>query len=346
MSGKTGAFISYWKNMMVPKNRKTGIRASIQRWLPWMVTAGIFIVLFARIPMEQILEAAARVNLWAFLPIITISVVLSFFWDALISTFLFRGFGVPVTYREMIPVSGAAYLVRLLNYIAGMGGLALLMSRWKRISISSASSIVIFNLFLDYFTLLGVCLLGAFQLPDVDLKSFFSNTESGSLVRFITISWLIFGCHICFYRLILPRSNGLERVKKSDMLFTFRQAPVSKYGLFIFLKALGMFFFGLVVNYFVLHLFNLHVPFLYLSAMLPIVWLIEGIPISVMGMGTGQAAMLWLVAGFAEGQGGVEDIEAAVLTYSLMGMIAANAVRFIIGAVCVWRLPKGIWGRR
>ncbi len=328
---------------MAPKKKKTGIRAFIQKWLPWIVTIGIFIILFKRIPVDQVLEAANRANLWVFIPVILTGTVLSFFWETFVSTLLFRGFGVPVTYLGMIPVSGAAYLVRLLNYIAGMGGLALLMKRWKKIPISSASAIVIFNLFLDYYTLLAFCLLGAFQLPDVDLKYFFSTAESGSLVRFIIISWLIFGFHICFYRLILPRSNGLERFKKIDILFTFRQAPVLKYGGFILLKVAGLFLYGIIVNYVALHLFNLHVPFLYLSVMLPIVWLIEGLPISVMGMGTGQAAMLWLVAGFAQGSGGPEDIEAAVLTYSLLAMIVANAGRFAIGALCVWRLPGNIW---
>ena len=272
--------------------------------------------------------------------------MLNFFWDTLIYTFLFREFGTPVTYLGMVPISGAAYLVRLLNYFAGIGSQALLMNRWKKISISHASSIVIFYMFLDYYTILVFCLFGAFQLPDVDLKYFFSTAEAGHLVRFIVISWIVFLLHLCFYRLILPHTNGLERFKQSDILLAFRQAQAFKYGYYILLKAVGMFLYGITLNYLALRVFGLHVPFLYLSVMLPIVWLIESIPVSVMGMGTGQAAMLWLVTDFAEGSGSPEDIEAAVLSFSLLSMIVVNAGRFAIGAFSVWRLPKNIWASK
>ena len=77
--------------------------------------------------------------------------------------------------------------------------------------------------------------------------------------------------------------------------------------------------------------------------MLPIVWLIGSIPITVMGLGTVQAAMIWLIAQFAEGSGGPAEVEAAVVAYSLLWAFCFNMLRFGIGAVCVSRLPKEIW---
>ena len=100
---------------------------------------------------------------------------------------------------------------------------------------------------------------------------------------------------------------------------------------------------GIVANYYALQAFGIKVPFWHLSVMLPIVWLIGSIPITVMRMGTIQAAMLWLVAQHAQGEGDPEKIRAAVLAYSLLWEIGLNMVRFIIGGICITQVPRHIW---
>ena len=104
-----------------------------------------------------------------------------------------------------------------------------------------------------------------------------------------------------------------------------------------------LFITGIVANYYALQAFGLQVPFWHLSVMLPIVWLIGSIPITVMRMGTIQAAMLWLIAQHAQGGADPEKIRAAVLAYSLLWEIGLNMVRFIIGTICITRIPRNIW---
>ena len=189
---------------------------------------------------------------------------------------------------------------------------------------------------------LGKDSLGAFRLPGVDLVSFFHGTEEGDLVRFIIISWFVFILLIAYLRLYLPRPGARLRMKEREIFSSFREAPVFLYFKLVAVKAVSSIS-GLFTGYFALMAFGLHVPLGYLVVFLPIVWLISSIPITVMGLGTTQAAMLWLVAGFAQGSGGPEAIKAAVLAYSLLWWFSFSVGRFSIGAFFLFRLPKSIW---
>jgi len=318
------------------------IRSFLQKWLPWIVTITIFIYLFNQIPIDEVLAAFKRANLLLFLPILITFTILFFFGDSYIASFLFTRFGTIVTFRDMVPIRGTTYLITVLNYMVGQGGLALIMNRLKKTAISRTTSIVIFNLHTDYFTLLAFCLGSAFRLPDVDMVNLFDSSEAGHLVRFVIISWIVFILHIGFYRWFLPRSSGFTRIKGNRVLSSFVEGPVLRYFQIMFMKSI-LFMTGIVANYYALQAFGLHVPFWHLSVMLPIVWLIGSIPITVMRMGTIQAAMLWLVAQHAQGGVDPEKIRAAVLAYSLLWEIVLNMIRFIIGAICITQVPRHIW---
>jgi hypothetical protein len=131
-------------------------------------------------------------------------------------------------------------------------------------------------------------------------------------------------------------------MKEREIFSTFRDAPLILYFKLMAVKAVGSMV-GLLTTYFALMAFGIEVPLGYLIVFLPIVWLIGSIPVTVMGLGTTQAALLWLVAGFAQGSGGPEMIEAAVLAYSLLWWFWFNVGRFAIGAFFLFRLPKEIW---
>ncbi|MCP4751252.1 MAG: hypothetical protein GY866_10180 [Proteobacteria bacterium] len=331
-------------NDNLSEKKQGGLKAALGKIGPWVVAAVIFYFVFQRVSITDVAAAFLRVDLRIFLPLLVFSLFIHFFWDSLVYTLLFRWFGVSVTYRGMLPIRGASYLLMVLNFFVGQGGLTLLMNRWKALSIKRTGSIVLFSIFTDYYMLMVLCLIGAFRLPGVDLVDFFQGTEEGDLVRFIVISWIYFALHIGFYRLYLPR-GGRPFLKRSEILSTFREAP-----LFLYIKLgavkLVNSIVGLFSTYFALMAFDLHVPLPYLVAFLPIVWFISSIPITVMGLGTTQAALIWLVARYAEGSGGPDEIKAAIVAYSLLWWFLYTIGNFCIGSVCVLRLPKNVWASK
>jgi len=307
---------------------------------PWLIAIAVLYFVFESVSITSVMDSARQVNLAIFLPFLFFHLLFTFLWDSNVYSLLFRWFKVPVTFREMLPFRGASYLLFVVNFFAGQGGMAFIMSRWKKVPIKRASSILMFGMFTDYYLLLAFCLAGAFHLPGVDLVAFFDGTDQGSLVRFIVISWFLFAVHIGYYRLYMP-SPRAKGVKKYEIFSTFREAPITLYLKLMMVRS-GTFVVGIFVNYFSLAAFDLHVPLNYLFVYLPIVWLISSIPITVMGLGTTQAAMLWLVARFAEGSGGPDEVAAAVLAFSLLWWFLFNLGRSFIGAVCLFQLPKGI----
>ena len=318
------------------------LKTALRKWAPWLVTSVIFYFVFQRVPLDKVVDAALHADLRIFLPLLLACFIIQFFWDVFVYTLLFRWFDTPVSYTDMIPVKGASYLLAALNFFVGQGGLAVLMSRWKGLSIKRASSIIFFTIFNDYFLLLAFCLVGAFRLPDVDLNDFFQTGEAGDLVRFVIISWACFWIHIGFYRWYLPRTKRLQKVKKSKLFSSFREAPTARYFKLWAVKSMN-FFVGIFAYYFAFPSFGIHIPLLYLFTFIPIVWLIGSIPVTVMGFGTTQAAMIWLVAGFAQGNGSPQEIEASVLAFSLLWSFSYRLGTLGAGAICASRLPKRIW---
>ena len=318
------------------------IRKALRTYLPWAVTVLIFIYLFNRIEISEVIGATKRVDLFLFFPLLCFYIIFFFLWDAFVVRYLFASFGTPVDYRGMVVMRGATYLIVLLNYMAGQGGLALIMNRWKNISIKRATSVVLYSLYLDYFTLLAFCLAGAFRLEGVDLVNFFSGDEAGHLVRFVTISWAVFFGLLLFNRLYLPRTDKFGKLKRQKLFFTFLEAPAAMYLKVGLLKSV-LYMVGVICYYLGLQAFGLHVPFLNLSVMLPLVWLIGSIPVTVMRMGTIQAAMVWLVTRYAQGGVDLLEIEAAVLAFSLLWEMGVNLGRFIIGGISITRVSRYIW---
>ncbi len=260
--------------------------------LPWVVTIGIFTYLFHKIPISKVINAATNVNIWIFALVIIVGFLMYFLWDVYVLTLLFKENGTKIPYRGMVTIRGASYLVSIINHFVGSGTIAILMNRWKKISISQTGSVVFFKLYLEYYMILTLCLLTAFHIPGIDLELFFINSEGGNLVRLIILSWVYFAAVLIFFHAILPRTNGFKGIKNSKILSAFREIPPQKYFLFTLVQVTGFFLFDILIVFLALMVFKLDIPFLFFIAFFPIVRLIEAVPISIMGLGTSQMAML------------------------------------------------------
>ncbi len=324
------------------ENLKITFKTSLRKWFPWIVSILVLIYIFHRVPIEDVLNAALQANLWIFLPILLFDSAIHYFGDVIVFTLLYRKFGTTLTFLGMMPITGAAYILRLLNFFVGQGSMALLMNRWKDLSILRASSVVLLSIFCDYYVVLGFCLVGAFQLPGVDLSCFFDTSEEAHLVRFLVISWMVFAVQFAFFRGILPRYNRWDKIKQNELLSAFREMSAAMYLKFGLLRLIPSVV-GIISYYYGLMAFDIHVPMLHLLAMVPIVWIIGAIPITVMGLGTVQAAMIWLVAPYAQGDASPDEVNAAIIAFSLLWSIGANFVKFAIGAISITRLPKYIY---
>jgi hypothetical protein len=89
----------------------------------------------------------------------------------------------------------------------------------------------------------------------------------------------------------------------------------------------------LVFQISMLRAFGVAVPLVTAFAALPVVFLIAALPLSVQGLGTTQAAMVFFFAPYASGARPVQ--EAAVLTASLVGQALALCFQALLGVACL-----------
>jgi hypothetical protein len=82
-----------------------------------------------------------------------------------------------------------------------------------------------------------------------------------------------------------------------------------------------------------LRAFGVEVPLVYALATLPITFFIAVLPISVQGLGTTQAAMIYFFARFAHGSSAMQ--EASVIAASLVAQAIAFSFQALLGVVCL-----------
>src|SRR5215475_1413285 len=94
--------------------------------LPWLVATATFAWLFNIVPFRKLVEALDRAPLLAFVGLAIGYVVVVLLADTFATWATFRWAlpDVPLPFREMLDIRGATYLLAILHYGAGQGGLA------------------------------------------------------------------------------------------------------------------------------------------------------------------------------------------------------------------------------
>jgi uncharacterized membrane protein YbhN (UPF0104 family) len=86
-------------------------------------------------------------------------------------------------------------------------------------------------------------------------------------------------------------------------------------------------------QYTALHAFGVQVPLVDAFATLPVIFLVAVLPISVQGLGTTQATMVFFLARYAPG--GPKEQEALVTAASLTAQALAFGFQGLLGVVCL-----------
>jgi uncharacterized membrane protein YbhN (UPF0104 family) len=123
-----------------------------------------------------------------------------------------------------------------------------------------------------------------------------------------------------------PRWAWLARVRRAGIFSTHREATVRDLAVLVAVRAC---YFGGFVLYFWLgtHAFQAGVPLLLSLAATPIILVVGGLPITPAGLGTQQAAMLYLFAPYGS--------EAAILAFALSFPVALICTRVPLGLLYV-----------
>jgi uncharacterized membrane protein YbhN (UPF0104 family) len=299
-------------------------RQRLQAIIPWIVAAAMLAWLFHIVPFDTLAHTVRRAPLGLFIALVVGYVLVTLAADSFATWITFRRSlpGVPVTWLETALMRGASYLLAVLHYGVGQGGLAWFLHRKHKVPLArSAGAVMIItgvNVILVAFTAaVGVALGGAPASPG------------------LRILVLVLSCAFPAYLAVIAARPGFLR--KRAVL-----APLFDAGVVGHLAAaaarlphIAVLLLGHILA---MRLFGVKPPLGQALALLPIVFVVATLPIAPSGLGTAQAAAVALLSPFAAGT--PEERQAAVLGYSLALQFLSLIGQALLGVACL-RLATG-----
>jgi uncharacterized membrane protein YbhN (UPF0104 family) len=312
------------------------------RSIPWVLTLGIFAILFQRVPLRDVVMALQQVHFTTYFALMVPYSLIYCSIDAFVLSRLLQWFHAPIPYHRVLPVRAAAYILSLLNTGLGQGGVALALYRREGVPFLEITGTLLFLAVLECCQLALYAAIGIFGLQTHLALAFapvYVVLAGGLTVALLCIQREIDPLALLLTHLRRWRSGDQtyrapNRLPHASLLRTFKRARLRHYVLTLLYKAPN-FLLAVVVHYYALQLFGVHIPFVRLLGFLPIVFLVASLPVTVAHLGTAQAAWLYFFAAYGEA--------AQLLAYSLVAHVTFMVLNGLIG---VGFLPWALRGVR
>jgi hypothetical protein len=293
--------------------------------LAWTVTIAILLYLFWTIPLARVWEATHLMAWWA-IPAIALIVLAVYVADSFAIQKTFGWFVAPLSYREVLIVRGATYLLALVNYTVGQGAIVYFVNRTRKVPILRGTAAVLLVMGINVLMLLVLATIGLLTASDVSTG-----------VR--TILLVAYGGLLVYIVLVALRPSWLAKRPILDVLLSAGLAGHLR----CMLVRVPHIFSLLLLSWVSLASFGVVLPVTKAVLCLPIVYFVTVLPISVQGLGTTQLMMIQFFAEYAPGTTPREQ-GAAILAASLFTQVIANVIQFGIGLLCMRTpLARGLW---
>jgi hypothetical protein len=304
------------------------MKKRLLRLLAWAVTAGLLILLFKRIPFHEVVAAARGAAGW--------TVPAAFFFGLAIylgdSFAIWKTFGwfllppptpggaaapsAQLSFTDVLLVRGATYLLAAINYNVGQGAIVYFVHRVARVPVVRGVATVLLIMGINVLALLFLATFGLAVAPAVPhaLKLIVAVAYAGLAV---------------YVAAVLAKPRWLASRPLFDVLLGAGLGGHAR-ALAVRLPHIAILFAFQIV---MLRGFGVAVPIIQAIAALPVVFFIAVLPISVQGLGTTQAAMIYFFARYAPGDSHAQ--QAAVLAASLVGQVCTLSFQAVLGVACL-----------
>ena len=282
----------------------------------WAVAIAILVYLFRGIPFAQVAGSLRSAYWWA-IPANAILIVAVYLADSFAIKKTFGWFVAPLTYREVLVVRGATYILALLNYSVGQGAIVYFVNRSRGVPILRGTAAVLLIMGINVLVLLVLATLGLVVASDVPagLRLIVLIAYAGLAVYVVMVSlkprWL---ANRPVFDVLLSAGVGghlramLVRLPHIASLLALSWVSLAAFGIFI--------------------------PVGKAILCLPIVYFVTVLPISPQGLGTAEAMLILFFAAYAPGTT-EQSHRAAILAANMSCRVIANIIQFTIGLVCM-----------
>jgi hypothetical protein len=221
-----------------------------------------------------------------------------------------------LSFGDVLLVRGATYLLAAINYNVGQGAIIYFVHRVARVPIMRGVATVLFIMGINVLALLFLATAGLAAAPAVP----------HAVVVLVLVAYAGLAAYIAAVAL---RPRWLAARPMFEVLLN---AGVGGHlrALLVRLPHIAAL---LTLQIVLLWGFGVRVPLVDALAALPVVFLVAVLPISVQGLGTTQATMVYFFARWAPGDHAAQ--QAAVLAASLVGQAIFLAIQAVLGTACL-----------
>ncbi|HNY64664.1 MAG TPA: lysylphosphatidylglycerol synthase transmembrane domain-containing protein [Deltaproteobacteria bacterium] len=299
----------------VPPRRRTPLW---KRALPFATAGAIITYLFVHIDMHRFLAALLGADISLYLPWLVAFIVITFLLDTQNLALVLKEFRHPIAFRSALGIRGGTYLLMTIDHTLGLGALAYYLKHELAIPVMRSTGVMLFFNTITQLTLTIMATIGLILVPpsSLPLRYFFILCIGflGSVLIFVAAMKK------------LPSRGCGSRIRDLNLLKVFHEASWRSYcSLILWRGVYYLVFIGFF--YIALRAFHMHVPLSILTAYVPIILMVVSMPITPCGLGTAQAAMLYLFGDY----GPSGTIMAFGLTYSTSILL----LRSVIGLIFV-----------
>ena len=292
------------------------MRKKLGRILAWAVTVSLLVYLFHTISFSQLKTAIASAAPWT-IPAFVVLVFCVYFGDCFAIWKTFGWFVTRLSFREVLVVRGATYLLALVNYTIGQGAIIYFVNRSRGVPLLRGTAAVLLVMGINILLLLLLTTLGLSIDPNLP----------PALFKIVLVAYAALAVYLV---LLIIKPKLLTSRPIFDVLFAA--------GLLGHLKALAVrvphILILMVFTYTTLYAFGVRVPVTQAIVYLPIVYFVSVLPIAVMGLGTTQAMMIYFFATYVPGAT-PDAAKASILAASLVGQAVALIIQGLLGAFCM-----------
>ena len=285
------------------------------RLLAWVVTAGLLVLLFRKIPFQQVVAATRGAAPWT-VPATLLCTVAVYLGDSFAIWKTFGWFLTRLSFADVLLVRGATYLLAAINYNVGQGAIIYFVHRVARVPIIRGVATVLFIMGINVLALLFLTTAGLAAAPSVP----------HAVVVLVLVAYAGLAVYIAAIAL---RPRWLAARPVFEVLLNAGLGGHLR-TLLVRLPHIAAL---MTLQIVLLHGFGVQVPLVDALAALPLVFFVAVLPISVQGLGTTQATMVYFFARWAPGDHAAQ--QAAVLAASLVGQAVMLAFQAVLGTACL-----------
>jgi hypothetical protein len=291
------------------------MRNKVIRLAAWLVTAGLLVFLFRKISPADVMAATRGAAPWA-IPVGLLCLAGIYVADSFAIWKTFGWFLAKLSLADVLVLRGGTYLLAAINYNVGQGAIVYFVNRATGAPVLRGVATILLIMGVNILALLFLTTAGMALAPDLPhaVSVIVAAAYAGLLV---------------YAAVVALRPRWLAERPIFDVLLSA--------GLGGHLRALAVrvpHIATLVAFQFsMLRAFGVAVPLAQAIVTLPVIFFVAVLPISVQGLGTTQAAMVYFFARYAAG--GSTAQEASVLAASLFAQALALAFQTVLGLLCL-----------